>query len=196
MHSFEAERTAPVTRTYFINRFAAVFSAQELSHDDAPTARSMPARGNAPGTCPSPCSALAGRTDRFRNPGRCPISANLRIAFVPFFPYPSGYGKCRSGELADAAVFVSAAVARARWRERRRGTPARVFFGGGVVANAVVAYRQWLFVAGNRRTSQVSATGEGLRCGPAQAAAQQRRMVATVMCGPAAGKRDGAGRPY
>jgi hypothetical protein len=37
--------------SYHINRFVAVFSARELSHDDAPSARSMPARGNAPGTC-------------------------------------------------------------------------------------------------------------------------------------------------
>src|SRR6266481_7914982 len=50
-----------MTRSYFINRFVAVFSARERSHDDAPTARSMLARGNAPGTCPSPCSALQGR---------------------------------------------------------------------------------------------------------------------------------------
>jgi hypothetical protein len=47
--------------SYLINRFVAVFSARELSHDDAPSARSMPARGNAPGTCPSPCPALQGR---------------------------------------------------------------------------------------------------------------------------------------
>src|SRR6267143_3558828 len=60
------------TRSYLINRFVAVFLARQFSHEDAPTARSMPARGNAPGTCPSPCPALAGRTDRFRKPGRCP----------------------------------------------------------------------------------------------------------------------------
>src|SRR5467141_3331896 len=47
--------------TYLINRFVAVFSARQRSHDDAPTARSMPARGNAPGTCPSPCSARQER---------------------------------------------------------------------------------------------------------------------------------------
>src|SRR4030081_2003549 len=44
-------------------------------------ARSMPARGNALGMCPrrlfrparaEDSCALAGRTDRFRNPGRCP----------------------------------------------------------------------------------------------------------------------------
>jgi hypothetical protein len=47
--------------TYFINRCAAVFSARELTRDDAPTARSMPAWGNAPGTYRSRCSALKGR---------------------------------------------------------------------------------------------------------------------------------------
>src|SRR5467141_5219465 len=47
--------------TYLINRFVAVFSARQRSHDDAPTARSMPARGNAPGTRPSLCPALQGR---------------------------------------------------------------------------------------------------------------------------------------
>src|SRR6266576_2366485 len=89
MRSFDAERTPPFTQTYLINRFAAVFSVQELSHDDAPTARSMPARGNTPGTCPSPCSALAGRTDRFRNPGRCPglecggaFSAGIKVVRI------------------------------------------------------------------------------------------------------------------
>src|SRR5467141_3544636 len=51
-------------RCYLVNRFVAGFSARRLSHDDAPTARSIPARGNAPGTCPSTCSALQGR----RNP--------------------------------------------------------------------------------------------------------------------------------
>src|SRR6266478_1450938 len=48
-------------RCYLVNRFVAGFSARRLSHDDAPTARSIPARGNAPGTCPSPCYALQGR---------------------------------------------------------------------------------------------------------------------------------------
>ncbi len=47
-----------------MNRLIAVFSVRELGYDDAPTARSMPARGNAPGTCPSKGSALPGR----RNP--------------------------------------------------------------------------------------------------------------------------------
>ncbi len=37
------------------------FLGSELNHNDAPTARRMPARGNAPGTCPSPCPALQGR---------------------------------------------------------------------------------------------------------------------------------------
>src|SRR5882672_5988051 len=57
------ERSVPFTDTcgpfsgklleaYLINRFVAVFSARQRSHDDAPTARSRPARGNAPGTCP------------------------------------------------------------------------------------------------------------------------------------------------
>src|SRR5467141_5600 len=66
------ERSVPFTEScgphsgklleaYLINRFVAVFSTRQLSHDDAPTARSMPARGNAPGTCSSTCSALQGR---------------------------------------------------------------------------------------------------------------------------------------
>src|SRR5467141_2642288 len=59
------ERCGPhsgkLLESYLINRCIAVFSARQLSHDDAPTARSMPARGNAPGTCPSPCPALQGR---------------------------------------------------------------------------------------------------------------------------------------
>ena len=75
------ERYRLETISNFVNRSLAVFYAQEFTHDDAPTARSMPARGNAPGTCPSTCFALEGRripaplqgaTDRFRNPGRCP----------------------------------------------------------------------------------------------------------------------------
>src|ERR1022692_2592326 len=103
------------------------------------------------------------------------------------------HGKCCSGELADAVVFVSTAVARASQREWRHRTPARVFFGGSVVANAVVAYRQWLFATGNRGTGQVSASGECLGCRPAQTAARQRRMVAAVMRGSAAGERDRAG---
>src|SRR6266436_2078013 len=40
------------TRSYPINRLVEISSTRELGHDDAPTARSMPARGNAPGTCP------------------------------------------------------------------------------------------------------------------------------------------------
>ena len=45
--------------SYLINRFAGVFCARNLSHDDAPTAQRMHAsRGNAPGTCPSRNSAL------------------------------------------------------------------------------------------------------------------------------------------
>src|SRR5882762_11214824 len=60
------------TESCLTNRFGTVFSARQLSHDDEPTARSTPARGNAPGTCPSACCALQGRSDRFRNPGRCP----------------------------------------------------------------------------------------------------------------------------
>src|SRR5260370_24032998 len=44
-----------------MNRFVAVSSDRERSHDDALTARRMLARGNAPGTCPSPCPALQGR---------------------------------------------------------------------------------------------------------------------------------------
>src|SRR6266849_5990403 len=52
------------TKSDLINGPVAVFSARELSHDDAPTARSIPARGNAPGTCPSTSPALQGR----RNP--------------------------------------------------------------------------------------------------------------------------------
>jgi len=64
--------------------FVAVFSVRELSEVDAPRALSMPARGDAPGTCPrylfrperaegDPC-ALSGRTviGRSQNPGRCP----------------------------------------------------------------------------------------------------------------------------
>src|SRR5882762_4616383 len=86
------------TSSYLINRFVAGFSAQELSHDNAPTARSMPVRGNAPGTCPrylfrparaEDSCALAGRTDRFRNPGRCPgltcggaFSAGIKVVQI------------------------------------------------------------------------------------------------------------------
>jgi hypothetical protein len=44
-----------------MNRRLAIFSTRKFSHYDAPTARSIPARGNAPGTCPNPCSALQGR---------------------------------------------------------------------------------------------------------------------------------------
>src|SRR6266478_9269823 len=94
------ERSVPFTEScgphsgklleaYLINRFVAVFSARQLSHDDAPTARSMAARGNAPGTCPSTCSALQGRTDRSRNPGRCPglecggaFSAGIKVVQI------------------------------------------------------------------------------------------------------------------
>src|SRR6267143_6752790 len=84
-----------VTRSYLINCFVRIFSARELSRNDAPTARSMPAQGNAPGTCPryffrperaEGSCALSGRTDRFRNPGRCPgltcggaFSAGIKI---------------------------------------------------------------------------------------------------------------------
>jgi hypothetical protein len=46
---------------YLINRLGGIYSSRGLRPDDAPTARSMPARGNAPGTCPSMCSALQGR---------------------------------------------------------------------------------------------------------------------------------------
>src|SRR6266566_3493652 len=49
------------SRSRLINYFEAVFCDRELSHDDAPTARRMPARGNAPGMDPSICSALQGR---------------------------------------------------------------------------------------------------------------------------------------
>src|SRR6266404_8111809 len=49
------------TGSCLTNRFCTVFSARQLSHDDAPTARSTPARGNAAGTCPSTCCALQGR---------------------------------------------------------------------------------------------------------------------------------------
>jgi len=54
-------RRFEISRSHHINRCVEVFSVRERSHDDAPTARSMPARGNAPGTCPSPCPALQGR---------------------------------------------------------------------------------------------------------------------------------------
>src|ERR1700704_6227951 len=86
------------TRTYPINRLVEMSSTRELAHDDAPTARSMPARGNAPGTCPrylfrparaEDSCALAGRTDRFRNPGRCPgltcggaFSAGIKVVQI------------------------------------------------------------------------------------------------------------------
>src|SRR5260370_17948380 len=40
------------TRTYPINRLVEISSTRELGPDDTLTARSMPARGNAPGTCP------------------------------------------------------------------------------------------------------------------------------------------------
>jgi hypothetical protein len=53
-----------ISRSHHINRFVEVFSIRERSHDNAPTARNMPARGNAPGTCPSPCPALQGRSNR------------------------------------------------------------------------------------------------------------------------------------
>jgi hypothetical protein len=43
------------------SRFAAIFCTRELSDGGAPTARSMLARGNAPGMCPSRCPALKGR---------------------------------------------------------------------------------------------------------------------------------------
>jgi hypothetical protein len=60
--------------------FCSSLRRREFGTDDAPTARRMPARGNAPGRCPRTCSALkgrrtcalSGRTDQFRNPGRCP----------------------------------------------------------------------------------------------------------------------------
>ena len=57
-------RRFEISRSHHINRFVEVFSVRERSHDNAPTARSMPARGNAPGTCPSPCTALQGRSNR------------------------------------------------------------------------------------------------------------------------------------
>ncbi len=50
-----------VPRSYLIIRFVEVYCARELSQDVAPTARSMLARGNAPGRFPSRCSALKGR---------------------------------------------------------------------------------------------------------------------------------------
>jgi hypothetical protein len=81
-----------------ISRFAAGFCTRELSDDGAPTARSMLARGNAPGTCPiymlrperaEDSCALSGRTDRFRNPGRCPglecasaFSAEIKVVSI------------------------------------------------------------------------------------------------------------------
>ena len=54
-------RRSEISKTYFLNRYVAVFFTRERSHDNAPTARSMSARGNAPGKCPSSCSALQGR---------------------------------------------------------------------------------------------------------------------------------------
>jgi hypothetical protein len=57
-------RMFEISRSHLINRLVAAFFVRERSHDDAPTARSMPARGNAPGTCPSPCAALQGRSNR------------------------------------------------------------------------------------------------------------------------------------
>src|SRR5882762_9035376 len=63
----------------------------------------MPARGNAPGTCPrylfrperaEDSCALAGRTDRFRNPGRCPglacgaaLSAGIKVVQIRIHEY-------------------------------------------------------------------------------------------------------------
>jgi hypothetical protein len=57
-------RRSEISKSYFINRDVEIFFARERSHDDAPTARSMSARGNAPRTCPSTCPALQGRTNR------------------------------------------------------------------------------------------------------------------------------------
>ncbi len=72
-------RRFEISRSHHINRFVEVFSVRERSHDNAPTARSMSARGNAPGTCPSPCSALQGR--RIPSPLQgAPIDSEIRGA--------------------------------------------------------------------------------------------------------------------
>ena len=68
------------TESCLTNRFGTVFSARQLSHDDAPTARSTPARGNAPGTCPSTCSALQGRRGPSPLQGAPIDSENQRVA--------------------------------------------------------------------------------------------------------------------
>src|SRR5271170_6713001 len=104
------------------------------------------------------------------------------------------HGECSARELADPVVIVSSTMARARRGERCRGTASRFFFGGGAVANPADSYCKRLFAARNGGTSQVGASGECLRCGFAETAAQQRGMAAAVVRGFAAGKRDSAGR--
>jgi hypothetical protein len=47
--------------SHLINRLLPISPARQLIHDDAPTARSMPTGGNAPGTCPSTSPALKER---------------------------------------------------------------------------------------------------------------------------------------
>jgi hypothetical protein len=69
--------TCGIHRERLMKRLA-VFRAWEFGRDDAPTARSMTARGKAPGKCSCRCSGLQGRripaplqgaTDRFRTQG-------------------------------------------------------------------------------------------------------------------------------
>jgi len=73
-------RRCEISRSHHINRFVEVFSVRERSHDNAPTARSMSARGNAPGACPSTCSALQGRRVPSPLQGAPINSENQRVA--------------------------------------------------------------------------------------------------------------------
>src|SRR3981189_1567825 len=81
-------RRTKLTRSYPIDCFVAVFSTRELRHDDAPSARSMPAWGNAPGTCPlhvPPCKGggflRPCRADRWIPKPRALPWAGLRRRF-------------------------------------------------------------------------------------------------------------------
>src|SRR6516225_1025359 len=103
------------------------------------------------------------------------------------------HAECRSRELANSFIVVSGALARARGREWCNRTASGFLLRGSVAADAVVTYCERFITAGNRCASQVSASGECVRCCAAEAAAKQRGVAAQFVRGPVRRERSAAG---